>query len=361
MLKSLGRRPRGQRIAHVLDRLSGRRVTGAAPDPGTDGGSEPPPLERSPIDLTRRALQSTGPVAGEATRALFGRLTDADLRTMEARLEEPWATTWADADSENRKWLAIAFCLHCGVPGVEERTGLKRAMPPEQVHAMGRGALATGGSCHYADIVLEGLGAVGAPLDERQHVLDFGCSSGRVARVLAAVAPGVEWHGCDPQAPAIDWAREHLPAIEFAVSPPRPPLPYPDGHFDAVYAISIWSHFAARPALDWLAEMRRVLRPGGHLVMTTQGISALAQMARHRSWAEADLAAAAADLYREGFHYNPVYAWLGGDHGIDDAGWGMSFLTLDWLIAHASPEWQAALYRPARAEGVQDVAVLERR
>ena len=44
--------------------------------------------------------------------------------------------------------------------------------------------------------------------------LDFGCSSGRVVRALAAAWPEAEWHGCDPNADAIAWAREHLPGID---------------------------------------------------------------------------------------------------------------------------------------------------
>ena len=95
--------------------------------------------------------------------------------------------------------------------------------------------------------------------------LDFGCSSGRVVRVLAAAFPELDWHGCDPIPDAIEWARANLPGIAFERSPEYPPLPYADGQFDFAFAISIWSHFAEGAALDWLREMHRVLRPGGRL------------------------------------------------------------------------------------------------
>ena len=49
-----------------------------------------------------------------------------------------------------------------------------------------------------------------------------------------------------------------------------------DGSLDAVFAISVWSRFGPRPAARWLAEMHRLVRPGGLLIITTQGIASLA-------------------------------------------------------------------------------------
>lgn len=43
-------------------------------------------------------------------------------------------------------------------------------------------------------------------------------------------------------------------------------LPFPDGAFDAVAAFDVLEHCA--PEEDALAEVRRVLRPGGHLLMS---------------------------------------------------------------------------------------------
>ena len=111
-------------------------------------------------------------------------------------------------------------------------------------------------------------------------MLDFGCSSGRAVRVLHAAFPEIEWHACDPIEASIQWATAHLPGVRFAVSPTKPPLAYPDEFFDRVFAISIWSHFSARAALQWLQEMRRVIRPSGHLVLTTHGLESIAYYAR---------------------------------------------------------------------------------
>ncbi len=101
-------------------------------------------------------------------------------------------------------------------------------------------------------------------------VLDFGVGCGRVARWWADV-PGPAIHGCDPNPELAGWTRAHLPFVNAAVSDPDPPLPYADDSFDFVYALSIFTHLAERHALPWMAELRRVVKPGGLLLLTVAG------------------------------------------------------------------------------------------
>jgi len=105
---------------------------------------------------------------------------------------------------------------------------------------------------------------------ELSVVLDFGCGCGRIARHWAD-APGTKVYGCDPNRELVAWVRGHLPFVNAAVSEDDPPLPYPDDTFDFVYALSIFTHLAERHALPWMAELRRVLKPGGLLLFTVAG------------------------------------------------------------------------------------------
>jgi SAM-dependent methyltransferase len=225
---------------------------------------------------------------------------------------------------------------------------------------MARGSLAAGGSTYYGDLVADALHTAGLDPASARRALDFGCSSGRVVRVLAAAYPEVEWHGCDPIPDAIQWARENLPSIAFEVSPEQPPLPYEDGAFDFVFAISIWSHFGELAAVAWLEEMRRLIRPGGLIALTTAGMWTLAHDYELGLRRAEQLSVALASLYQRGFWFKDEFG-EGGDHGISNPDWGTAFMTPEWLLARATPNWRLALFAPGRVEDAQDLYVLERR
>lgn len=110
----------------------------------------------------------------------------------------------------------------------------------------------------------------GGTLGPGSMVLDFGCGSGRLARWWADGTHG-RINGCDPNRELVRWCRENLPFMNAATSEPEPPLPYPDETFDFVYALSIFTHLPDDQADRWMAELRRVLKPGGHLLFTVAG------------------------------------------------------------------------------------------
>jgi SAM-dependent methyltransferase len=103
-------------------------------------------------------------------------------------------------------------------------------------------------------------------------LLDFGCGSGRVARQWAGLRK-TEVHGCDYNAAAIAWCQANLPFASWAANQLAPPLPYQEQSFQLIYALSVFTHFAPDLQDLWMAEMRRVLAPGGFLIFTTMGNS----------------------------------------------------------------------------------------
>jgi SAM-dependent methyltransferase len=323
--------------------------------------------ERSLADSTQmgearhaRTLSPDRLHAAPISELLHGRLTELDLAMVESRLGAAEAALWETADLHDRQRLALALVAHYELKDALARTGLCSAMPPADVHAMGHGPQAAGGSYYYADLIADALRESGAQLRPRQKVLDFGCSSARVVRVLAAALPELEWHGCDPIPDAIEWASANLPGIAFARSPEYPPLPYADASFDAVYAISIWSHFAEGAALDWLAEMRRIVKPGGRLAISTHGEQTIAHTHQAGVRSTEQLDAVRTALFEQGFWYAAEFGEQ-GDHGVANPDWGTAFLSAEWLLAKLTPEWRVVLFRPGRVEDNQDLYVLERR
>jgi SAM-dependent methyltransferase len=307
------------------------------------------------------------PDVAPVTDVLFSRLTTSHLDEIEQRLSGEHRLRWDHTSAPGRKRLALAFGLYYDVPGVAEMTGLVPAVPPEGVHLMGRGMVEeTGGAYYYADIVFEFLRGSDQKLGPASQVLDFSCSSGRVVRAMQAAYPGVGWYGCDPNVGAIEWAQHSIPGVNFFVSRTSPPLPFQTGSLDAVCAISVWSHYSASAALLWMAEMHRVIRPGGHLILTTHGLQACVWFSVYRDLAiEARLGShwitdTVERLQRDGHCFWEVFGPK-GDYGVIADDWGLSFFTPEWLLANVTPGWSLTMYRTGRAGGNQDVFALRRR
>lgn len=312
------------------------------------------------VDSIRHAAGHTPAAAQVASRRLLERL-GADGREAVAGTLTPDQRAALDAAGPaDRDRMTLAYGVHHRVPAVLDRTGLRADTPPEGIHAMARGELAAGGDHYYADLVAGAFAEAELPLADGHRALDFGCSSGRVVRALAAALPEVEWHGCDPLADAIAWAGDHLPGIEFSVSPQRPPLDHPGAHFDAIFAISIWSHFDQAAAVAWLKEMHRLVRPGGGLLLTTHGLTSVGLHGRVGARVDWQLEEIVAALCERGFWFANEFG-PSGDSGLVDPEWGSTFLLPEWLLRQATPAWSLALFEPGCVEGNQDLYVLVRR
>lgn len=297
---------------------------------------------------------------GPLVREMTGRITDEQRAELMTRLDDHQRRLYDAAPPEYQAVLAVTLGVFHDVPGVGAATGMSNAMPPADVHAMAHQPWAAGGDLGYADALDQLFTAGGVPIEAGTRVLDVGCSSGRVVRALKAAHPDAEYHGCDPNEPAIAWAKEWLPGIDFFVSPQRPPVALEDDSIDLAYAISIWSHFNAEPGLLWLGEMARLLRSGGLIAFSTHGFQSVAIRAgRGEAW-NGHLVRAANEMYSDGFSFfNPFGAE--GDWGVVDADWGMAFLTPEWLLPRIAEHWELVRFLPAALEEDQDMWVLRRR
>lgn len=121
------------------------------------------------------------------------------------------------------------------------------------------------------DAIRDALAAAGTPIEQMGSVLDFGCGCGRVARHWSTAGDGPELHGCDYNPKLTAWCSANLPAMRTATNQLVPPTPYPGDSFDLIYALSVFSHLDGPLQEEWLAEFRRLLRPGGVLVLSVLG------------------------------------------------------------------------------------------
>jgi SAM-dependent methyltransferase len=104
-----------------------------------------------------------------------------------------------------------------------------------------------------------------ARLQPRSRVLDAGCGASIFPVYLAKQGHRVT--GVDLEVPeGLDRMHDvHVDYVRAGITE----LPFPDCSFDAVFCISVIEHLGHHGVRGALSELRRVLRPGGRLLVTT--------------------------------------------------------------------------------------------
>ncbi|WP_327091804.1 methyltransferase domain-containing protein [Nonomuraea sp. NBC_01738] len=95
------------------------------------------------------------------------------------------------------------------------------------------------------------------------RLLDLGCGTGVVSE--AALALGAEVTAVDDDLDMLEFTARRLPHAQVRLAS-LPELPYPEATFDAVAGNFVINHVNDLPAA--LAELHRVLRPGGTLALS---------------------------------------------------------------------------------------------
>ncbi|HZL48694.1 MAG TPA: class I SAM-dependent methyltransferase [Solirubrobacteraceae bacterium] len=98
-----------------------------------------------------------------------------------------------------------------------------------------------------------------------ERVLDVGCGEGRFAAELARA--GAEVVGIDVAAEPLRRARRRHPELELRQVRADGAWPLRDASFDVVWAGEVIEHVS--DTAGWLSEIRRVLRSGGALLLST--------------------------------------------------------------------------------------------
>ena len=163
----------------------------------------------------------------------------------------------------------------------KERAPGAGLVPPEAMIFVGNGDFeATGSEFLGYFVSLAGLAPSG-------RVLDVGCGIGRMAAALTRfLSTDGEYQGFDIVKSGIDWSIENIsskypnfhfthadiynknynpegriPAKDFR-------FPYSDGFFDFVFLTSVFTHMLPAAVANYMAEIARVLKPGGRCLIT---------------------------------------------------------------------------------------------
>jgi SAM-dependent methyltransferase len=162
----------------------------------------------------------------------------------------------------------------------------RRRDPWQVIHNVGGGDYARAGSENLA-LLIEHAG-----LDRHSRVLDIGCGTGRMAAPLAAwLDEGAGYVGFDVSESAISTCRRTLgaarPDFRFihadirnreyrsngSISETTFEFPIEDASVDVAFATSVFSHMTLASITHYLAETRRVLKPGGRFMFTAYALT----------------------------------------------------------------------------------------
>lgn len=184
----------------------------------------------------------------------------------------------------------------------------------------------------------------GRPLSSFTSILDWGCGAGRLTRYLLAYGRPVTGVDTDPD--MVQLCRQTLPEAEFLPVSRLPPTALAAARFDLVLGLAVLPHLAEQAQDAWLAELQRLTRPGGLLLLSVQG---MAQMALYGTPAAHKQAAHHAGLHDACGPAGP------------DAGHDRDVLhSPDYILSHWGRYFDVLDIIEAMA-GNQDVVVLRRR
>jgi 2-polyprenyl-3-methyl-5-hydroxy-6-metoxy-1,4-benzoquinol methylase len=102
-----------------------------------------------------------------------------------------------------------------------------------------------------------------------KRALDYGCGSGYGTALLAGDCEHIT--GIDTAPEAINYAELHYQAPNLSYETVKPaseePIPFSDAFFDTVLSFQVLEHI--RDVKPYLSEIKRVLKPGGALILST--------------------------------------------------------------------------------------------
>lgn len=210
---------------------------------------------------------------------------------------------------------------------------------------------------------LSGMAAVGEflaalrahrAIDSVRSVLDWGCGCGRLSLILHRLAPQLALLGCDVDPEGVAWCRENIAPGDFRVVPLHPPTSFDAEAADVVLGFSVCSHLTRDDQERWLAELARLLRPGGIALLSVHGEFAAEVHGMREEQRERVLA----ELARDGI--SDFVADTALDAVAPSDFYRGTFQTEAYTRATWSRHLQVLAYHPRAMMGFQDLVVLRK-
>lgn len=103
-------------------------------------------------------------------------------------------------------------------------------------------------------------------IQDNDNILDFGCGNGRLVDLFDKTT--VNYQGVDISENLIKIARERHPHYKFDTIK-KIPLDFKEESFNKIFALAVFHHIpSSKKRLEYLNELKRVLKEGGIVVLT---------------------------------------------------------------------------------------------
>jgi len=220
-----------------------------------------------------------------------------------------------------------------------------------------------------ANVLSAAAAQTGSPLESARRVLDFGCGCGRILQPLLQARGTLDGlAGCDVDRQAVSWLADHTSGlVDCRVNDFLPPLPFEAGHFNVVYTVSILTHLDEPTQDAWLAELHRVLVPGGVALVSVHGGYPYDVFRRGRQSGTSQgllrRLRTHGPLTQEGFVFEPYDSAHGRQEelpGISGA-YGLAFQTRQRVLERWSDRFSVEAHLDRALSGWQDLVVLRAR
>jgi SAM-dependent methyltransferase len=196
------------------------------------------------------------------------------------------------------------------------------------------------------------LKGIGRDISTFCSILDFGTGCGRLIRWMKPLHPHARLYGCDIDTEAIQWNRKHLPFASIEMNQGLPPLPYADEMFDLVFGLSVFTHLNEDYQDQWLAELKRITKPGAILLLTVHGEHFWKQFAPEYGL-RVDITQLNRTYHSNGFFYYTVDGWT----GLFPDFYQTMFHKKTYILSHWTDYFEIVDYVEARMPSKQDIVV----
>ncbi|MBE0568697.1 MAG: methyltransferase domain-containing protein, partial [Deltaproteobacteria bacterium] len=245
----------------------------------------------------------------------------------------------AAAALSDEEWFQVLFDSVEGklfdghiLPGFIEEDSQRMFVGSSGVPALIEGA-------NFIRVLLRYARGQGIAFDNKTRAVDFGSGWGRYTRFMLKYIHPDNLYGLEVSSNMVEHCRKSFGMGNHLKVDTFPPCDLRDSLVDLIFGYSVFSHLSSECAGAWIDEFARILRPGGLVLMTTQGRTFIEYCRKIRESGDRshewfiNLADSFVDVERSYSDYD-AGEFLHAGHGQYGGTYGESLISRGYILKH---------------------------